>query len=64
VHVPLVTPAFGAKAITTVDQVTYGRAGLNIVCGWNQAEFDLHCVTIKLTNPSLASKLSRLQPGD
>ncbi len=46
VHVPLVTPAFGAKAIATIDHVTHGRAGLNIVCGWNQAEFDLHGVTI------------------
>jgi dimethylsulfone monooxygenase len=46
VHVPLVTPAFGAKAIATVDHVTHGRAGLNIVCGWNQEEFDLHGVTI------------------
>jgi alkanesulfonate monooxygenase SsuD/methylene tetrahydromethanopterin reductase-like flavin-dependent oxidoreductase (luciferase family) len=46
VHAPLVTPAFAAKAITTIDHVTHGRAGLNIVCGWNQAEFDLHGVTI------------------
>jgi len=46
VHVPLVTPAFGAKAIATIDHVTHGRAGLNIVCGWNQEEFDLHGVTI------------------
>ena len=45
-HVPLVTPAFGAKAIATIDHVSHGRAGLNIVCGWNQAEFDLHGVTI------------------
>jgi dimethylsulfone monooxygenase len=46
VHVPLVTPAFGAKAIATIDHVSHGRAGLNIVCGWNQEEFDLHGVTI------------------
>jgi len=47
VHVPLVTPAFGAKAIATIDHVSHGRAGLNIVCGWNQEEFDLHGVTIE-----------------
>ncbi|MEZ5818691.1 MAG: LLM class flavin-dependent oxidoreductase [Hyphomicrobiaceae bacterium] len=47
VHVPLVTPAFAAKAIATIDHVTHGRAGLNIVCGWNQEEFDLHGVTIE-----------------
>ncbi len=46
VHVPIVTPAFGAKAIATIDHITHGRAGLNIVCGWNQTEFDLHGVTI------------------
>jgi len=46
VHVPLVTPAFGAKAIATIDHISHGRAGLNIVCGWNQDEFDLHGVTI------------------
>lgn len=46
VHVPLVTPAFVAKAIATIDHVTHGRAGLNIVCGWNQDEFDIHGVRI------------------
>lgn len=47
VHVPIVTPAFAAKAIATIDHISHGRAGLNIVCGWNQAEFDLHGVTIE-----------------
>lgn len=47
VHVPIVSPAFGAKAIATIDHISHGRAGLNIVCGWNQAEFDLHGVTIE-----------------
>ena len=46
VHVPVVTPAFAAKAIATIDHVTHGRVGLNIVCGWNQDEFDVHGVTI------------------
>jgi alkanesulfonate monooxygenase SsuD/methylene tetrahydromethanopterin reductase-like flavin-dependent oxidoreductase (luciferase family) len=46
VHVPLVTPAFAAKAIATIDHVSHGRVGLNIVCGWNQNEFDLHGVRI------------------
>ncbi len=46
VHVALVTPAFAAKAVATIDHVTRGRVGLNIVCGWNQDEFDLHGVTI------------------
>ena len=41
VHVPLVHPVFAAKALMTVDHVSRGRAGLNIVCGWNQEEFDM-----------------------
>ena len=46
VHVPVMTPAFAAKSVATIDHITHGRAGLNIVCGWNQAEFDVHGVTI------------------
>ena len=45
-HVPITTPAFAAKAIITIDHVTNGRAGLNIVCGWNPDEFDIHGATI------------------
>lgn len=45
-HVPIVTPAFAAKAISSIDHITGGRVGLNIVCGWNQEEFDVHGVTI------------------
>ena len=33
VHVPLVHPVFAAKALMTIDHVSRGRAGLNIVCG-------------------------------
>ena len=41
VHVPVVHPVFAAKSLSTIDHVSHGRAGLNIVCGWNQAEFDM-----------------------
>jgi dimethylsulfone monooxygenase len=41
VHVPVVHPVFAAKALTTIDHVSHGRAGLNIVCGWHQGEFDM-----------------------
>ena len=40
VHVPMVHPVFAAKALATVDHASGGRAGLNIVCGWNPEEFD------------------------
>jgi FMNH2-dependent dimethyl sulfone monooxygenase len=41
VHVALVHPVFAAKAVATIDHVSHGRAGLNIVCGWNKEEFDM-----------------------
>jgi dimethylsulfone monooxygenase len=41
VHVPIVHPVFAAKALVTVDHASGGRAGLNIVAGWNQGEFDM-----------------------
>ena len=39
VHVPMVHPVFAAKAMATIDHASDGRAGLNIVCGWNPEEF-------------------------
>jgi alkanesulfonate monooxygenase SsuD/methylene tetrahydromethanopterin reductase-like flavin-dependent oxidoreductase (luciferase family) len=45
-HVSLVTPAFAAKAIATIDHATGGRVGLNIVCGWNPDEFKLHGIAL------------------
>ena len=39
VHVPMVHPVFAAKALATLDHASGGRAGLNIVCGWNPDEF-------------------------
>lgn len=39
VHAPFVHPVHAAKAIATIDHVSAGRAGLNIVCGWNAPEF-------------------------
>lgn len=41
VHVPLLHPLYAAKALATVDHISHGRAGLNIVCGWNPDEFDM-----------------------
>lgn len=39
VHVPMVHPVFATKALATVDHASNGRAGLNIVAGWNPDEF-------------------------
>ncbi|KPL51283.1 LLM class flavin-dependent oxidoreductase [Prosthecomicrobium hirschii] len=41
VHVPIVHPVYAAKALATVDHISGGRAGLNIVCGWNPSEFGM-----------------------
>ena len=41
VHVPMIHPVYAAKALATVDHASNGRAGINIVCGWNPEEFDL-----------------------
>jgi FMNH2-dependent dimethyl sulfone monooxygenase len=46
VHVPLVHPIYAAKALATIDHISHGRAGLNIVCGWNPDEFDMFGVKL------------------
>jgi FMNH2-dependent dimethyl sulfone monooxygenase len=39
VHTPIIHPIVAAKAMATIDHVSGGRAGVNIVCGWNKADF-------------------------
>ena len=46
VHVPIVHPLYAAKALATVDHISKGRAGLNIVCGWNPQEFAMFGVSL------------------
>jgi dimethylsulfone monooxygenase len=46
VHVPLMHPLYAAKSLATVDHVSQGRAGLNIVCGWNPKEFGMFGVPL------------------
>ncbi len=41
VHVSLFNPVVAAKQMVTVDHIGQGRFGLNIVCGWNNDEFDM-----------------------
>lgn len=41
VHMALIHPVFAAKQIATADHVGRGRFGLNVVAGWNEAEFDM-----------------------
>jgi len=41
VHAPLFNPLIAAKEFVTADHISRGRFGLNIVCGWNEGEFDM-----------------------
>ncbi len=39
VHTPIIPPIVAAKAMATIDHVSGGRSGINIVCGWNKPDF-------------------------
>ncbi len=41
VHAPLFHPLIAAKEFVTADHVGQGRFGLNLVCGWNEGEFEM-----------------------
>lgn len=40
-HVLTVSPVMAAKAMTTIDHISGGRAVLNVVAGWFQKELDM-----------------------
>lgn len=40
-HAPTVNPFVIAKQCTTIDHISGGRFGLNVVGGWNRPEFDM-----------------------
>lgn len=40
-HVPTVHPLFAAKQASTIDNISNGRFGLNIVCGWFKPEIEM-----------------------
>jgi FMNH2-dependent dimethyl sulfone monooxygenase len=41
VHAPLIAPVIAAKEFVTADHIGEGRFGLNVVCGWNEGEFEM-----------------------
>jgi dimethylsulfone monooxygenase len=41
VHAPLIHPVIAAKEFVTADHIGRGRFGLNLVCGWNEDEFEM-----------------------
>ena len=40
-HVPTVHPILAAKQAATIDQISKGRFGLNVVCGWFKPEMEM-----------------------
>jgi alkanesulfonate monooxygenase SsuD/methylene tetrahydromethanopterin reductase-like flavin-dependent oxidoreductase (luciferase family) len=47
VHVPLIHPMVAAKQMVTADHIGQGRFGVNVVCGWNDDEFQMFGVAKK-----------------
>ena len=46
-HVPTVHPVRAAKEIATVDHISGGRFGVNVVAGWNQDEFRMFDIALR-----------------
>ena len=57
VQVPTVHPVRAAKEAVTVDHISGGRFGLNVVAGWNEAE-------IKMFGQTPRSKQERYEAAD
>jgi FMNH2-dependent dimethyl sulfone monooxygenase len=47
VHAPLIAPLIAAKEFVTADHIGEGRFGLNVVCGWNEGEFEMFGATLR-----------------
>lgn len=41
VHIAIVNPVIAAKAAATIDLISKGRFGMNLVCGWYRAEMEM-----------------------
>jgi FMNH2-dependent dimethyl sulfone monooxygenase len=47
VHAPLIPPLVAAKEFVTADHIGAGRFALNLVCGWNEGEFEMFGATLR-----------------
>jgi dimethylsulfone monooxygenase len=54
VHTAMFHPVIAAKQMVTADHIGQGRFGLNVVCGWNEGEFDMFGVTPRETTDRYA----------
>ncbi len=52
IHTGFNHPVAIAKQMATVDQIGHGRAGLNVVCGWNKPEYDAFGVALPSDHPT------------
>lgn len=50
VHTSFVNPVFAARATTTIDNISNGRFGVNVVCGWNKSEYKMFNVNSKYSS--------------
>lgn len=46
-HVPFFAPTMAAKMAATVDHISGGRLGLNVVAGYNKSEFDMFDIPLR-----------------
>jgi alkanesulfonate monooxygenase SsuD/methylene tetrahydromethanopterin reductase-like flavin-dependent oxidoreductase (luciferase family) len=47
VHAPLIAPLIAVKQFVTADHIGEGRFGLNLVCGWNEGEFEMFGASLR-----------------
>jgi len=45
-HTAFLHPLVAAKQFATIDHLSRGRFGLNIVCGWNKPEYDMFGIAL------------------
>lgn len=53
-HLPFVHPVLAAKAIATIDHVSRGRSGINMVMGWYKAEMGMFGLSPHITEDRYA----------
>ena len=51
VHTAFTHPLLAARQLGTCDQIGPGRAGLNIVAGWNRPEYDMFGIDLPEAHP-------------
>ena len=64
IHVTLIHPVFAAKAEATVDLISKGRAGLNLVLGWYPPDMQLWGLDVKEHGDRFAKCLESMSDAD